>query len=55
MGDWDMLLTIDAKTPEDVEDFIWKKLRAKDWVANTHCTWAKQVWSNPNWSWKQSA
>ena len=55
MGDWDMMLTIDAKTPAEVEEFIWKKLRTKDWVANTHCTWAKQVWSNPNFTWKQSA
>jgi hypothetical protein len=29
MGDWDMLLTISAKTPGDVENFIWNKLRKK--------------------------
>lgn len=52
MGDWDMLLTIKAQTPQDVENFIWNKLRKKDWVANTHTTWANQVWSNPNWNWK---
>jgi DNA-binding Lrp family transcriptional regulator len=55
MGDWDMLLTIEAKTPEDVENFIWNKLRKKNWVSATHTTWANQVWENPKWSWKKPA
>ncbi len=55
MGDWDMLLTIEARGPEEVESFIWNKLRSKDWVANTHTTWANQVWSNPKWTWKKTA
>lgn len=44
MGDWDMLLEIKVSTPEELENFIWNKLRAKDWVADTHSTWAKEVW-----------
>lgn len=54
MGDWDMLLTINANSPQDVENFIWNKLRKKEWVANTHTTWANQVWNNPDWNWKKS-
>jgi len=50
-----MMLTINAKSPEDVESFIWNKLRKKNWVAATHTTWANQVWENPKWEWKKPA
>jgi len=54
MGDWDMLLTVNAKTPQEVESFIWGKLREKDWVDNTHTTWANRVWTSPEWQANQS-
>ena len=44
MGDWDMLLEVKAKTPDDVEAFIWKKLRETNWVEQTHTSWAKEMW-----------
>jgi|GEM_PF-454101 len=55
MGDWDMLLTVKAQSPAELEKFIWGKLRQKDWVKETHTTWANQVWEHPEWNWKKSA
>ncbi len=45
MGEWDMTLWLDVNTPEELERFVHTKLRTKDWVAHTHSTWTKQVWT----------
>jgi DNA-binding Lrp family transcriptional regulator len=45
MGDWDMILWVDVKTPEELENFVVNKLRAQDWVTDTWSTWTNQVWS----------
>ena len=45
MGDWDMTLWVDVSTPEELESFVHKKLRSKEWVVDTHSTWTKQVWA----------
>lgn len=44
MGDWDMTLWVDVKTPEELENFVHKKLWSKPWVKDTHSTWSKQIW-----------
>jgi hypothetical protein len=44
MGDWDACLWVDVKTPEQLEEFVWKKLRANNWVKETRSVWARQVW-----------
>ena len=51
MGEWDMILWVDCKTPEELEKFVHDKLWAKKWVADTKSTWTKEVWNN----WKKSA
>ncbi len=48
MGEWDMILWVDVKTPEELEAFVHNKLWASNWVANTHSTWAKEVWNEWN-------
>ena len=45
MGDWDMTMWVDVQTPDELEQFVHEKLRAKPWVAETHSTWTKEVWS----------
>lgn len=45
MGDWDLTLWIDVKTPAELEEFVHTKLRAKNWVADTRSTWTKEVWA----------
>lgn len=45
MGEWDMVLWVDVDTPEKLEDFVHKKLWNQKWVADTHSTWARQVWN----------
>lgn len=45
MGEWDMILWVDTKTPAELENFVHGKLWAKDWVENTKSTWTKKVWS----------
>lgn len=45
MGDWDMILWVDVKTPEELENFVVNKLRAQDWVTDTWSTWTNQVWA----------
>lgn len=48
MGEWDMVLWVDVKTPEDLEKFVHEKLWAKKWVADTKSTWTKEVWNTWN-------
>ena len=45
MGDWDLTLWVDVDTPAELEEFVHGKLRSKDWVADTHSTWTKEVWA----------
>ncbi len=45
MGDWDMTLWVDVKTPAELEEFVHKKLRSKPWVLDTQSTWMKEVWA----------
>ena len=45
MGDWDMTLWVNVSTPEELEQFVHGKLRAKGWVADTKSTWTKEVWA----------
>lgn len=45
MGDWDMTLWVDVAGPADLEKFVHTKLRAKNWVHDTHSTWIKEVWA----------
>jgi DNA-binding Lrp family transcriptional regulator len=46
MGEWDTCLVIDAKTPEELESFVWKKLRSNNWVKDTRSIWAREVWKS---------
>ena len=43
-GDWDCVLWVDAKTPDELEDFVWNTVRGNEWVASTRTSWAKQWW-----------
>lgn len=45
MGDWDMTLWLDVSSPEELENFVHSKLRAKNWVSDTKSTWTKEVWA----------
>lgn len=45
MGEWDMVLWVDVSTPEELENFVHKKLWGKNWVSDTQSTWTKEVWS----------
>lgn len=53
MGEWDMVLWVDVKTPEELEKFVHEKLWAKKWVSDTKSTWTKEVWNN--WNTKKAA
>jgi hypothetical protein len=41
-GPWDCTLWVDAKTPDDLEKFVWDHIRANKWVEATDTFWAKQ-------------
>ena len=45
MGEWDMVLWVDVKNPEDLEKFVHDQLMAKSWVIDTKSTWTKEVWN----------
>lgn len=45
MGEWDMILWVDAKSPDELEQFVVSKLRSKDWVADTQTWWTHEVWN----------
>ena len=44
MGEWDMALWVEASNPEQLEEFVWKKLRSNEWVGDTKTTWWHPVW-----------
>jgi len=46
MGDWDLTLWVDVKTPADLENFVHSKVRSKKWVEDTQTSWTKEVWSD---------
>ncbi|MBC7692186.1 MAG: hypothetical protein H7222_10485 [Methylotenera sp.] len=41
-GQWDCSIWLDVKTPDELEDFVWKQIRGNQWVEQTETTWAKQ-------------
>ena len=45
MGEWDMVLWVDANSPEELEKFVHEKLRSKNWITDTKSTWTKEVWN----------
>jgi hypothetical protein len=44
LGDWDCCLWVNAKTPDELEEFVWKTVRHNTWVQDTMTTWAKKWW-----------
>lgn len=50
-GDWDCSIWLDVKTPDELEQFVWKEVRSNQWVDQTQTSWAKQWWdSRAGWS-----
>lgn len=45
LGQWDCVLWLDAKTPDELEEFVWKNIRKNEWVQDTNTTWAKEWWT----------
>ncbi|MEX0799453.1 MAG: Lrp/AsnC ligand binding domain-containing protein [Bacteriovoracaceae bacterium] len=45
MGEWDMVFWVNVSGPKELEEFVHEKLWSKKWVADTHSTWTKEVWS----------
>ena len=43
MGDWDCVLWVEAKDPEELENFVCNKLWSKEWVEKTESKWAREV------------
>lgn len=43
-GNWDCSLWVDFKNPDDLEQFVWKKIRTNKWVLDTETHWVKQWW-----------
>ena len=41
-GDWDCSVWLDVKTPDQLEEFVWKYVRKNKWVEDTETTWAKK-------------
>lgn len=44
MGDWDMVMWVQADSPEALEQFVMNRLRSNEWVADTKTTWWHNVW-----------
>ncbi len=42
-GDWDLALWLDVKDPDQLEEFVWTKVRASKWVEATETSWAKKL------------
>jgi len=45
MGDWDTCFWVDVTSPEQLEEFVWKKLRVNNWVKESKSCWARSVWT----------
>ena len=43
-GQWDCVLQLNATTPDELEEFVWKTIRKNEWVAETNSSWNKQWW-----------
>ena len=41
-GEWDASLWVDVKTPDELEKFVWSKIRNNKWVEATETHWAKR-------------
>lgn len=44
MGEWDMVLWVEASNPAGLEKFVCEKLWGNDWVEKTETHWAREVW-----------
>ena len=44
LGEWDCVLAVKATDPDQLEEFVWKNLRANQWVDATRTTFVKQWW-----------
>ena len=43
-GEWDCCLWVDAASPDELEEFVWKTIRKNEWVDQTKTMWAKKWW-----------
>ena len=43
-GEWDCCLSLDVKDHEQLENFVWKEIRANKWVDTTRTMWIKDWW-----------
>lgn len=43
-GDWDCCLWLNASDHDKLEEFVWKQVRANEWVDQTRVMWAKKWW-----------
>lgn len=41
-GNWDCSVWLDVKTPDQLEQFVWKHVRSNKWVEQTETHWAKR-------------
>ena len=46
MGDWDFCVEVAVNNPEELEKFVWSKVKKHPWIADTHSTWSKEVWAS---------
>ena len=44
MGQWDSCFWVNASSPAELEEFVWKNIRSNQWVESTSTTWAKRWW-----------
>jgi len=43
-GEWDCCLALEISEHDKLEEFVWKNVRANEWVASTRTMWAKKWW-----------
>jgi len=44
IGEWDCCLATKASSPDELEEFVWKKIRPNQWVESTHSSFVKKWW-----------
>ena len=44
LGEWDCVLCLSVRDPDELEQFVWKNLRANEWVESTSTMFAKKWW-----------